>query len=166
MSDARTHDVPELTVTALGRKVVIKFISSFSGQRENFVKAAILCVSVRACVYMCVCACPQQLSALERLCVWSPFGQLSTFLKDLSPAAGKKWSRRGNRRFHSELLVRFSQSVFFFFFFFKDITPPPSDSFGRSGDRAVCTGGALWAMGKGLCFSLSFSPLPLHFFPL
>lgn len=45
LSDARTHDVPGVTVTALRRKVVIKFISSFRGQREIFVKAAILCES-------------------------------------------------------------------------------------------------------------------------
>lgn len=87
----RTQDVKEVTVIALRGKVVINFISSFWG-RGNFCQSRhFVRVCVCMCVHECVSACPQQLNA-QRLCVWSLLGQLSTFQKDWSPTARKKWS--------------------------------------------------------------------------
>lgn len=88
-----TQEVQEVTVTALSSKVVIKFISSFWG-RGNFCQSRHF---VRVCEWVCVSVClPAPSSWMLRDCVWSRFGQLSTFQKDLSPAAGKKRSEDRN----------------------------------------------------------------------
>lgn len=77
-----------------------------------------------------------------RDCVWSRFGQLSTFQKDLSPAARKKWSEDRNLclwsgyAMHSLVLFCFPKKMGFFL--------------RKNGTLRM--GGALGGKGKGLCF--------------
>lgn len=173
LSDARTHDVPGVTVTALGRKVVIKFISSFRGRgkfssKPPFCARVRECACVRVCVYMrvCVClpACPQQLSALETVCVVSFWTALNFPKKICLRLQGKSGAGAGIRLFFfspgADDCSFASRDLCF-----KDKTPPPSDTFLReSREQSRVYGWCFVGYGEGAVPFLS--PLPLPFFPL
>lgn len=77
----------------------------------------------------------------------SPFGQLSTFQKDLSPAAGKKRSRRRESAF---LPGADDGSFTSRDLSFTDKTQPPSDTFfGESREPSCVYGWCFVGYGEG-----------------
>lgn len=79
------------------KNVVFKLISSL-GVEQIFVKAAILWESMHVCVFVSVWVCvslPPAVEGSETVC-GPVFGQLSTFQKDLFPAAEEQaeWGQK------------------------------------------------------------------------
>lgn len=82
-----------------------------------------------------------------RDCVWSRFGQLSTFQKDLSPAAGKKRSEDGNPCLRSGEAAHLC-------FFLSETTY--EDLKILRGKKELCVWVVLWGVrGRGRAFFLS-----------
>lgn len=119
------HNVPEVTVTALRRKVVIKFISSFRGrgnfwQSRHFVRECVcVWVCVRVWVYVCVCL-PPAVERSETVC--GPLLDSSQFSKKICLwLQGKSGARTGicgvdGTLTFDFLKIKHRQSDIFFFF--------------------------------------------------
>lgn len=156
-------------MTALRRKVVIKFISSFRG-RGKFSSKPPFCARVRecarVCVYASVCLPACLPPAVERSvdCVCGLLLDSSQLSKKIClRLQGKSGAGAGIRLFFppgADDCSFASRDLCF-----KDKTPPPSDTFLReSREQSRVYGWCFVGYGEGAVLFLS--PLPLPFFPL